>query len=912
MTKIHLFSIFLFFAFITNITGQEHNFIISLKTPNDQPAIGLSVYIDGVDLGKTDNTGTYSTFLDKQPNIISVIDDEYYPQVFQVSDMPLPIDLGSVTMTQRLAGQTETQVEEGQSDDDELDEDISSLLTGSSDLFTSSAAFNWGPLRFNNRGYQSGMTHVLINGFEVNDPENGRINWNVLAGLNDVTRNRYGDVSLNAYDFDFGYTGGGVVTDMRAMNQRKQLRASYSNANRSYRNRVMATYSTGRMNGGWYISMSGSRRWAQEGYIEGTFYDAWAYYLGISKELGKNHSIHAMAFGAPVHRGRSSPGIQLSYDIAGTNYYNSYWGYQNGEKRNARVVRQHTPTVLLEYNWTPSDNFKLDVTGGYQKGKYGSTALNWTYASDPRADYYQKLPNYWSDNPEVYQTVYDRLANNEEQRQLRWDLLYNGNRGNVRTIRDVNGVDGNDVTGLLSLYNLEERRYDPSTIQGNARFQYQANDRLSLTGGARYISAEKDNYRLVDDLLGSDFVLDVNRFEADPQLKQNNLDNPNHLVKEGDRYGYSYQMLSQRAEAWITPQYKTAHWDLHAGLKYGNVSYQRNGDFRSGPFPENSLGKSDKVDFNELALKAGVTYKISGRHYVYVNAMFEEVAPYMNNSMVSPRTRNDFRADIDTEKRSSFELAYVLRSPIWKGKLLGYYTGIADRLRHQTAFIDNDFGIGEFGNILTNNINQQHFGVEGVLEVKLGGGFAAGVAASVGQYTFTDRFNFSLVSDLSDVPILDNQLIYSKNFYVPGSPQHAFALELKYNSSKYWFASITGNYIAERYLDFYPLRRTSLAVGGIDRSINEDVFQASIEQELIEPAYTVNLFGGKSWRFKDHYVYLTIGINNILNDQNIITGGFEQFRFALDDNNQPDLNRFPNKYYYSYGLNYFANISIRI
>ena len=884
---------------------------VDLSNPNGEPLIGIEVYVDGVLSGKTDESGKLVVELDAQPNIVAIINEEFYPQVFQVSDMTFPIELGKVKMIRRLAGQTETQIEEGLSDEDELDEDISSLLAGSSDLFTSSAAFNWGPLRFAIRGYQSSGTHVLINGFEVNDPENGRVNWNVLAGLNDVTRNNYGGISLNTFDFDFGNLGGAVVTDMRAMNQRKQLRASISQANRSYRNRAMLTYSSGRMKGGWYVSASGSRRWAQEGYIEGTFYDAWAYYLGVSKEFNDKHSLHLMGFGAPVHRGRSSPGIQLSYDIAGSNYYNSYWGYQNGEKRNSRVVKQFSPTFLLEYNFKPSENLKVDATVGYQRGTYGSSALNWTFASDPRPDYYQKLPNYFADQPDVYQAVYDALANDESRRQVQWDELYNRNRQNLTTIENVNGIEGNDVTGILSQYNVEERHFDPSSLQGNIRTQWALNDRFKLEGGVRYLSNEKDNYVQIADLLGSDFVLDVNRFENDEVLQQTDLENPNRLVGEGDRYRYSYQMHSNEVDFWIQPRWTSAHWDLSGAVKLGRTNYQRNGDFRTGPFPNNSLGDSETVSFDEWGAKFNATYKISGRHYLYANAYFAEEAPFMTNSMVSPRTRNDFRNDLTTEKRMSFEGAYVLRSPSWKGKILGYYTEINDRMRHQTAFIDNDLGFGEFGNILTSNIDQQHMGIEAVLEVKLGAGFEAGFAAAVGQYIYTDRFDFTLVSDLSDIPLLEDQTIYSKNFYIPGTPQQAYALELKYNSSNYWFASITGNYLTERYLDFYPLRRTELAVQGIDREINEEAFQATIQQELVDPAFTVNLFGGKSWRIDDKYIYLTIGVNNVLNDQNIITGGFEQFRFAISDN-VPDLDRFPNKYYYAYGLNYFVNLSLRL
>ncbi|MBW7951594.1 MAG: hypothetical protein H3C56_03330 [Chitinophagaceae bacterium] len=51
-----------------------------------------------------------------------------------------------------------------------------------------------------------------------------------------------------------------------------------------------------------------------------------------------------------------------------------------------------------------------------------------------------------------------------------------------------------------------------------------------------------------------------------------------------------------------------------------------------------------------------------------------------------------------------------------------------------------------------------------------------------------------------------------------------------------------------------------------------------------------------------------LGINNLLNNKNIISGGFEQLRFDYADKN---INKFPPKYYYAYGLNYFASVTFR-
>ena len=275
------------------------------------------------------------------------------------------------------------------------------------------------------------------------------------------------------------------------------------------------------------------------------------------------------------------------------------------------------PTGIIQYEYTPDDNFYLTAGAGYQKGRNGGTALNWLNASDPRPDYYQKLPNYFgAPGDEVYDALYERLKNNEELRQVRWNDLYEVNRGSLTTIENANGIRGNDVTGLLANYSIEDRRYDPSSFQAYLRNQWQISNILSLESGVRYNYTEKDNYKVLEDLLGADFYLDVNRFETDSIIKQSNLDQPDRLVGEGDRQGYSYQSLINEAEFWVQPKLVLPHFEAFIAARSGSVRYQRNGDFRTGAFPDVSLGKSETIDFTEFALKGGVTYKISGRHYL--------------------------------------------------------------------------------------------------------------------------------------------------------------------------------------------------------------------------------------------------------------------------------------------------------
>jgi hypothetical protein len=56
------------------------------------------------------------------------------------------------------------------------------------------------------------------------------------------------------------------------------------------------------------------------------------------------------------------------------------------------------------------------------------------------------------------------------------------------------------------------------------------------------------------------------------------------------------------------------------------------------------------------------------------------------------------------------------------------------------------------------------------------------------------------------------------------------------------------------------------------------------------------------------FLALNAGVNNILNNKSIITGGFEQLRFDVENK---DVNKFPPRLFYAFGLNYFLSATIR-
>jgi len=155
--------------------------------------------------------------------------------------------------------------------------------------------------------------------------------------------------------------------------------------------------------------------------------------------------------------------------------------------------------------------------------------------------------------------------------------------------------------------------------------------------------------------------------------------------------------------------------------------------------------------------------------------------------------------------------------------------------------------------------------------------------------------------------------VYAKNYNIP-TPQEAYTIGLDYRSPKFWFVNVNFNYFDNMWLDFNPLRRTGTSVEGLPA---DDPLRAEIlSQERLQSQYTLDAFAGYSWlmnnRFKSlkkrHFLVFNVGVNNILNNQDIVSGGFEQLRFDVGGLN---VDKFPPRRFYAYGINFFASIGLR-
>ncbi len=799
--------------------------------------------------------------------------------------------------------------------DNDSEDNTYSLLTAGRDLFANATAYSFGVARFKRRGYSGNHTTISLNGALMNNLNDGNVYWSVWGGLNDVFRERTDVANVGIGDITYGSLGGTSDIDLRSSSQRKQLKGSYAITNRSYANRLMLTYSTGMMNNGWAITASGSRRWANEGggYVEGTFYDAYSYFLSVDKRLSKSHMLNLVVLGAPVKRAKRSSSTQEANDIAGSNFYNANWGYQAGKKRNARVVNAFQPITMLTHDWTLNSKTKISTSIATQFGKYGNSRLEWNDAPDPRPDYYKNLPSYQLTDEKRAQ-VYDYLKDNPEEMQLDWDKFYYTNFiTDPTTINNVDGIEGNSVTGKNATYALAETHYDNQKISFQSHMNTQLSSRSNLNVGVYYRNEVVNNYQKLIDLLGADYYLDIDKFaKRDNAGKhdffQSDLNHPNRLAKVGDKIRYNYDINTSKPGVWAQYDIKMNKLDFYFGADVNSTSFYRKGLMKNGKFPESSFGKSEVQSSLGYSAKTGISYKLNGRNYFTLNTTYGSSPVGGRYAYSSSRTRDNLIKKLDNEIVKSADISYIGRYTGFKVNATAYFTRFENQVYNRSLYLD-DASNSAFVNYIMTGIDKVHKGVELSVEKEIGAGFSIKGVAALGDYRYKSRPQINITHDNSPLTDTINLVGYLNNYFVPNTPQIAYNATLSYRSSNYWWANVSFNYFDKMYLDFYPHRRTEDAVKNVDKLEEPEKWNSILAQEKLPANYTVDLFVGKSWRKKDLMIYLNVGVNNILDNTNFRTGGYEQTRF--DTRNQ-DVGKFPPKYFYAYGTNYYISLTFKI
>ena len=856
--------------------------------------------------------------------------------------------------------------------DDSGYNDSPTILFGQNDVFNNMAGYNFSSVRFRVRGYSSESQEVYLAGVKMNDAVTGYTPYSLWSGLNEATRTKE---SVNGAEVsEYGFGGYNGVTNIMPMasSVRTGWRGSVLTNSSLYRMRLMLTYASGQLDNGWSYAFSASARLGGNDWIQGVFYRSFGYYGSVEKKFNDVHKLGFTFMAAPGERGAQNASTQEVYDLMGDNMYNSNWGYYNGKVRNARVRKSHEPIAILKYDFTPESNkFQASATALYRFGKNGYTAIDWYDAPDPRPDYYRNLPSYYyMEDSDYDRQNYSKYAWAKEAwtsgltstTHINWDRLY-----------AVNAMNATD-SGNRSKYVIEERRTDQRDFNLALNGKWTPVRNLTFNGGLSYKWNCTEYYKILDDLLGGDYYVNIDQFAerdyaASATMIQNDLDyflanGSAQTLKEGDKYGYDYYAHIRRAEAWASGKYNFGALEATVAGRLGYSKFWREGLLRKGLFPGlddsgspmtyngtvittydpdgnviTSKGNSEVQRFLTGSGKLNLSYVIRGGHRIYADAAYLSDAPTFNQSFISPRTRNTVMPDLKTVKTLTADINYAYRNAGYDFRITGFYTNIYDQTDLMSFYDDSQ---NSFTNFAMSGIDQRHIGVElgfkvptPVPNLSLQGVF------TYGEYVYTSNPTMYQTYDNSaeyvdgtygvKIPYWKSHPVYSKDasggyvkdaagdyvvdhyqkHYVPSTPQLAASLGLAWNKN-YWFIDADVDYFGNSYLDMNPLYRTDMATMGGDGIATPGEIEYMAAQEKFKNFFLVNASVGKSWYIQRKYqLGFSLQVKNLLNNKNIHTGGYEQTRLVDNTVSKERYYRFDSKYFYMSGVNYMLNVYFR-
>lgn len=802
-------------------------------------------------------------------------------------------------------------------EDDDMSQNVT-IVNSNNNIYASEVGYLFSPVRFRYRAFDQKYNDVYINGIPMNDMETGQFRFSNIGGLNQQTKNQEFALPFESNKFAMTGMAGSNNYNFRPASMPAGHRITLTGANRNYTLRGMYTFNTGLSDKGWAFSGNITYRWANEGYVEGTFYNSLSYFLGVQKVFGNGaHSLAFSTWGNPTERASQGAGTDEMYWMANDRYYNPYWGYQNGKKRNSRIVNDFAPTALLTWDWKISDNDKLTTSLMGKYSMYKSTKLNYNNADNPHPNYWKNMPSsyydIWDESNSSYRTsealqnwhdAYDYWSGPKANRQIDWDRLYYSNK--------QASAQGQDA-----MYYIQAKHNDALTIALASTFNKQLDKDKNWNIGIVGATNKGMHYQTMEDLLGATQFHNINTYAlgtypANADEIQYDLNNPNAVVKEDDKFGYNYNLLVNNGKLWTS--YSENFGILHylVAAKLGYTAMQRDGKMRNGLAKDNSYGKSHTAQFIDGGLKFGANINLGRGNTFTLGLGYEHKAPQAKVAFVSPEINNDFVKNLKNERVFSSEIGYQLQTSWLHANINAYYSYLTNVSDWQNFYYDD---INSFSYVSITGMKKAYYGVEAGLKFKVTSAFDVKL---IGQISDAKILNDNTVSYMNSTKGVEyTETIYNKNMRDNGTPLTAASLGLSYHSGG-WFLDLNANYYDRIYLSYSPcFRYHSSATARGNCFDNNEPIRSAFEQAKGHGGFMLDGSIGRSIYLKRGSLSINLSVTNILNNTNIVTGGYEQSRSdyskktdGTTTNRAYKFSKNPMKFF-AYGTNGMLNIAYK-
>ncbi|WP_282048543.1 TonB-dependent receptor [Maribacter aquivivus] len=581
-------------------------------------------------------------------------------------------------------------------------QELPEILKSTPSIYATKTGGGFGDGRVNVRGFDSRNTAVMVNGIPVNDMENGAVYWSNWSGLGDVTTAMQVQRGLGSSKLAISSVGGTINVITKSTEKEEGGTVTLGGGNDGYLKTTVA-YNTGKSDKGFAASILLGRT-AGDGYIQGTEFEGYNYFIGLGYEPNEKHNFQFVLTGAPqVHNQRTSSFFNVATLADHLEYgakYNYNGGTLNGEEFGWRRNFYHKPITSLTWEWKASEKSTLSTSAYASFGRGGGTGdigsgPSFGFASSSR----YRIP---------------------ETGQVDYDLISRFNGGEAVTFYDGNDYqlsangDGEYITtsfgdGLARRASINSHNW----FGVIANLNTQINEKWNYDVGVDLRSYKGIHYRRLDNLLGADGYFD-----------DDNINNPNHIVRQDGAVDSDFSSIVNVFKS-IDDEEKIDYYNdglvrwtgafgqveytdgIVSGFLQGGISNQ--GFKRIDYFNYLDSDPLQETDWENILggnIKGGANFNLNEANNVFFNAGYYSKQPQFDAVYIN--FQNELNPDLTNEKVLGLEMGYGLNLGDFRAKVNIYRTTWKDRF----VSIGVETPTGDEGNANINGVEQIHQGIE--------------------------------------------------------------------------------------------------------------------------------------------------------------------------------------------------------
>lgn len=625
-------------------------------------------------------------------------------------------------------------------------------------------------------------------------------------------------------------------------------------------------------------------------YVDGVYTNALDLGFDVAY-VDRQNSLRVVVLVPWSERGLSQASTAEVYGLLGNVGYNPSWGMQDGKMRNSRVATMLRPEVVASWQRRITVNTTLDISLNYGFERGGRSMLSWFDAPTAAPDNYRSLPSFFDDDNQRRAVTDAWVANDMRYTQIDWEGLYHTNAlqsdGHARYVVDL-------------------RRENRHFVSAAAGFNFRIGS-VDMECGIDLGAVSSRRFKVVDDLLGADHILNIDYYLVDDVTYSNRLDNdlnnPQRVIHEGDRYGYDYRLVSISAGLYANASWHRGPMELLLDMRLASDMVWRRGFFEKELFPgSGSYGASLVRNFAPCRLSAMWGYNF-GEHRMAAAFMLEGRRPDVEDLFLQPDYNNRYVEHAGLERSVSADISYryeAQRVRVEASMFLLYEADGSDVVRYY------DDLAATYADVVMSGIATLRCGAEVGAEVTWSRMLSSNFRGEVGRYRYASNPVVTLYAD-SDNSIAAHSVALVKGCSV-GAPEVRLYGDICFQPASSWLARLSLQYWGARYVTPSLVRRSERVLSRASSAEEVDMLCA---QQRLRDAATLDLSLSKSFRFESGcYLRLQLDVRNILG-ATIIRDGYEQNRVRqMTTYGQSHLQPFDNRLRYAYPRTFYLSVGL--